>query len=388
MTSAAGTDIWDRTWIGWDTAFGAALAVGLVVAATDDDRGSTGRTVALVALVLLGAAYAGLGARALRADDSDRLAWAYVVLMVPLFLAAYTQVGEVGLMLFVLYPQVWALFERPRAAVAVTLLLSVSVGAGTLVAYEDPAPYVAVQVVVSLGFSVSMGLWVTGIVRQSAGRKAVIAELEATRAELADVSREAGVRAERERLAGEIHDTLAQGFTSVVMLLELADSELGTDPGTARRRLATARDTARQNLAEARALVAALTPADLQEAPLPQAIGRLADRFAAETGVPARLTVGGEPRPLPANEEVVLLRAAQEALANVRKHSGAGRVGVELRYREEGTTLTVVDDGRGFDPAVPSAGYGLAGMRRRVEDGGGTLTVTSGPAGTTVAVRC
>ena len=195
--------------------------------------------------------------------------------------------------------------------------------------------------------------------------------------------------AERERLAREIHDTLAQGFTSVVVLLELAESDVDTDPAAARRRLATARETARQNLAEARALVAALSPADLQAAPLPEAIGRLVDRFGAETGLPARLAVTGEPQPLAANREVVLLRSAQEALANVRKHAGAGRVEVSLDCTATGTSLAVLDDGSGFDPAAPTGGYGLAGMRRRVEEIGGTLCRQwTGPGPRSVGVRC
>ena len=145
---------------------------------------------------------------------------------------------------------------------------------------------------ISLGFAVLFGFWMFSIIGQSIDRRTVIDELERTRQELAAVSHRAGVLAERERLAREIHDTLAQGFTSVVVLLELAESEVDTDPAAARQRLATARGTARQNLAEARALVAALTPVDLQVAPLPEAIGRLVDRFGAETGLPA-----GSPSP-------------------------------------------------------------------------------------------
>ena len=237
---------------------------------------------------------------------------------------------------------------------------------------------------ISLGFAMLFGFWIFRIIVQSIDRRTVIAELEQAREELAAVSHRAGVLAERERLAREIHDTVAQGFTSVVVLLELAESDVDTDPAAARHRLAIARETARQNLAEARALVAALTPVDLQAAPLPEAIGRLVERFGAETGVPARLTVTGEPRALPANTEVVLLRAAQEALTNVRKHAGAGRVEVTL----DGTVLAVADDGAGFDPAAPTGGYGLAGMRRRVEEIGGTVSIASGPSGTRVEVRC
>jgi len=386
LSSAAGRDAWAGTWVGWDAAFGVALAAAAIVTAGADLPAGP-RATALAALLGLGAWYASFGGRALRTERTGP-AWVYLAGMIPLFLLAYAQLGAVGLLLFVLYPQAWALFKGTRPALVANVLLAAGVGLVTLLRWEYSPVSVLAQVGTSLGFSVAMGLWVTGIVRQSVSRKAVIAELEVTRAELAGVSREAGVLAERERLAREIHDTLAQGFTSVVMLLELAGSELDTDPAAARRRLATARDTARQNLAEARALVAALSPADLQEASLPQAIDRLVDRFGSETGLPVELTVSGTARALPANSEVVLLRSAQEALTNVRKHAGADRVAVMLYFGAEGTTLTVADDGTGFDPAAARAGYGLAGMRRRVEETGGTLTVRSGPGGTAVEVRC
>jgi signal transduction histidine kinase len=268
--------------------------------------------------------------------------------------------------------------------VAADAALAIGVGAVTYVVYRDSWLAALAGSGISLGFAVLFGFWMFRIIGQSIDRRTVIAELEQTRQELAAVNHRAGVLAERERLAREIHDTLAQGFTSVVVLLELAESEVDTDPAAARQRLAIARETARQNLAEARALVAALTPVDLQTAPLPEAIGRLVDRFGAETGLPARLTVTGEPRALPANTEVVLLRAAQEALANVRKHAGAGQVEVTL----DGAVLAVANDGAGFDPAAPTGGYGLAGMRRRVEEIGGTVSIASGPAGTRVEVRC
>jgi len=284
----------------------------------------------------------------------------------------------------VLYAQPWTLLDRLSLILATDATLAVGVGAVAYVVHRDSWLAALAQSGISLGFAVLFGFWMYSIIGQSIDRRTVIDELERTRQELAAVSHRAGVLAERERLAREIHDTLAQGFTSVVVLLELAESEVDTDPVTARQRLATARRTARQNLAEARALVAALTPVDLQVSPLPEAIGRLVDRFGAETGLPAGVTVTGETPALSARTEVVLLRAAQEALANVRKHAGAGRVEVTL----EGAVLTVADDGAGFEPAAPTAGYGLAGLRRRVEEIGGTVSITSGPAGTTVEVRC
>lgn len=379
-----GTDLWDRTWLGWDMAFGVGIAVAVTAVATQLSGGARVATVGL--LLALAGWYALVGWRALR-SDSLRPGLLYLAGAAPLFLAAFALDGTVGLLYFVLYPQVWALIYPAARAVLASVLLTAG---GAVVGFAtDGAPLVVLAVAgVQLLFAVAMGMWISGIVRQSAGRREVIEELEAARAELATVSHRAGVLAERERLAREIHDTLAQGFTSVVVLLELAESDVDTDPAAARRRLVTARETARQNLAEARGLVAALSPADLQVAPLPEALGRLADRFRAETGLAARFSVLGAVAPLAANQEVVLLRSAQEALANVRKHAGACSVTVTLRYEGTGAVLTVADDGAGFDPSAPTAGFGLAGMRRRVEEIGGALTLHSGPGGTTAEVRC
>jgi signal transduction histidine kinase len=213
-------------------------------------------------------------------------------------------------------------------------------------------------------------------VRQSDERAALIRQLDASRAEVSRLSHEAGVLAERQRLAGEIHDTIAQGLSSVVMLIQAAQAE--PDRSRAGRHLTLAAATARDNHDEARALVAALTPPALDGSSLPDALRRLA----------GTLSVTGSPRPLPTPVEVVLLRSAQEALSNARKHAGAASVAVSLSYEREGpVVLEVRDDGAGFDVGSDTGGYGLRGMRSRVELVAGTLAVTSSPgAGTTVRV--
>jgi signal transduction histidine kinase len=383
--SAAGRDVWDRAIVLWDLAFGTALVVAVGVTLTADGLDSGRQVRATVALVALAGWYAAFGARALHtwATVSGLI---YLAGMIPLFLFAFAQYDALGFLLFLLYAQPWTVTERLGLAVLADAVIALGIGLVAYLGYHNSWPAVLAQSVVSLAFATLLGFWIYSIILQSVGRRTVIAELEETRVELASVSHRAGVLAERERLAREIHDTLAQGFTSVVLLLELAESEVDTDPAAARHRLATARDTARQNLAEARSLIAALTPVDLQAAPLPEAVGRLVDRFGTETGLPAQFGVCGEPRPLAANQEVVLLRSAQEALANVRKHAAAGRVAVELRFADPGTCLAVTDDGIGFDPDAATVGYGLDGMRRRVGEIGGTVTVHSGRGGTTVSV--
>jgi signal transduction histidine kinase len=282
-------------------------------------------------------------------------------------------------------PGWWALIP----ALTMTALGGISVG------YWNPtvgglAEAVTLFVAIS-AFSVASGGDIGRIISRSLRRAELIAQLEATRAELAEVSREAGALAERQRLAGDIHDTLAQGFSSILMLIQAADAQLERYPdvtATARAQLDLAAQAARDNLAEARALVGALTPAALQAGTLEDALRRITERAGAELGITASFTSDGTGRRLPAATEVVLLRTGQEALANVRKHAAARSVAVDLRFAADRVRLEVSDDGAGFDPALVNGGYGLSGMRARVDEAGGTVEVRSAPAqGTSVLVE-
>ncbi|MFF7297470.1 histidine kinase [Streptomyces sp. NPDC008265] len=227
--------------------------------------------------------------------------------------------------------------------------------------------------------------------RESERRRELIEELITTRAELAAAERGAGILAERERLAREIHDTLAQGLSSIQLLLRAAERTLPEgDP--ARPHIAQARQAAQDNLAEARRFVRALTPPDLEHGSLAAALERLC---AGVPGPRVRFSPSGRPRVLPTPYEVALLRIAQSALANVVRHAGAGRAEITLTFMEASVTLDVVDDGCGFEPSSAAAGspdpgaggFGLPAMRARAESLGGLFTVESGPGqGTAVAV--
>jgi signal transduction histidine kinase len=246
---------------------------------------------------------------------------------------------------------------------------------------------VAPDMFVSLLFSLLLGLWISRIIRQSRDRADLIAQLEATRSELAAAHHAQGVMAERERVAREIHDTLAQGFTSIVMLSQVAADDVDRDPAAARGRLETIEAVARENLAEARGLVAAFSPVDLVGATLPDAVGRLAERFGAETGLAVDVDTVGDFSGIGREQEVVVLRVAQEALTNVRRHAQAREVAVRLVADESRVRVEVRDDGVGFAPAA-GPGFGLAGMRGRVREVGGDLDVASAPGrGTRVTVR-
>ena len=167
---------------------------------------------------------------------------------------------------------------------------------------------------------------------------------------LVEQGRQIGALEERQRLAREIHDTLAQGFASIVMHLEAAEQALPAQPETALDHLDGARRTAREGLAEARRVVWALRPEILEGTSLPEAIERIAQRWSEESGVAVSTDVTGTPRPLPTHTEATLIRAAQEALANVRKHARAQAVAITLSFMEDVVALDVRDDGMGFDP--------------------------------------
>ncbi|PPK70497.1 signal transduction histidine kinase [Actinokineospora auranticolor] len=305
-----------------------------------------------------------------------------------LFLLAVWFVPVSTFLLFEMCPLIFMALPLPVAAPVVVLLnvLPPALEAarhGDIGGWRGQLP----TSVLGLALSLLIGTFVHRVVTQSHERAALITELEDSRAQVAQLSHEAGVAAERARLAGEIHDTLAQGFTSIVALVQAAESEVDRDSAKVRHALGLAARTARENLAEARALVAALAPTALGEGSLTDALRRLAERLAAETGAATSFHTEGDPSGLPTGVEVVLLRAAQEALANIRKHAGAESVSVDLCHTPTGVTLTVSDDGAGFDPGAPAGGYGLRGMRARAEQVAGTVTVHSAPgSGTTLTV--
>ncbi|MCX7783452.1 MAG: sensor histidine kinase [Meiothermus sp.] len=218
------------------------------------------------------------------------------------------------------------------------------------------------------------------LVRETRARE----ELERTRRELEQTSRQAGVLEERQRLAREIHDTLAQGFASIVVQLEAAEMAAQNET-SAGRYLEQARTAAREGLSEARRMVWAMRPEILENTSLPEALGRLLQRWQEESGVRAQFTLTGEPRPLHPELEVGLLRIAQEALANIRKHSRARQATLTLSYLNDMVLMDVQDDGVGLQPPT-SGSFGLRSMRERVEALGGQMTVESEPGqGTTLA---
>jgi signal transduction histidine kinase len=325
------------------------------------------RTIGLIALAAMVPWYLFVG-RSLMTSDSgsrSRQSLIYLVVLVALFAAADIAAPNTWFLAIALCPHFYHVASARRALTAIVVLSCIG-AASSGYWQQGRAGAIVTGICIAIfiiAFSVIYGGYVSGIVTQSSERAALIAQLEATRAELAEVSREAGALAERQRLASEIHDTLAQGFSSILMLVQAAEAQLELSPGAAHRQLELAAQTGT----------------------LTEALRRITERAAAELGIDARLQIAGPDRALPAATEVVLLRTGQEALANVRKHASAHAVTVRLCYADDWVRLEVTDDGIGFDPAEVNGGYGLRGMRGRVAEAGGAVTVRSAPGdGTSV----
>ncbi|MFI8102965.1 sensor histidine kinase [Streptomyces sp. NPDC086023] len=379
--------VWERAFRPWDLYFAvvwAATAVFLLGAA---EPPAPYRLTAVGLLAVLVPWYVVVGRPAILTEGEDlRRSTVYLAGAMALFLPAGFLAGETRLATFALAPHCFMLLSL-RRAMAASAVLNLGPVAGWALIWRPPVHVVffnSVFAVVTLVFSAFFGGWIIRIIEQSRDRARLIAELEARREEVARLSAERGALAERERMSREIHDTLAQGFTSLLMLVQAVQSELDHDLPEARRHLDLMAVTARQNLAEARALVAGGAPADLDGGSLPDAVRRLAARHEP----PAEVAVTGPVRPLPPALDVVALRTCQEALANAAKHAGPGAaVRLSLAYGDHELTVSVRDGGRGFAPDAPTRGFGLRGLRARAAEAGGTASVTSAPGlGTTVSV--
>ncbi|WP_427895481.1 histidine kinase [Kribbella sp. GL6] len=387
----AGQPIWTRTLAGWHIVFWVLLGMTLGLSFLGH-LGTARQAVYVGTVLVLGSAYQFIGLPAIR---SRRRLPSYTYRLV-LIACLATLIGiypQSVFLMFIASAQIWLLCEDLREGIGLSVLLVLAVGTAQLwsagwgwTAFWEILPWMLVSLVVSLLF----GIWIEKVITQSQQRAELIEQLESARDELAEAHHSAGVMAERERMAREIHDTLAQGMTSIVMLTQAAAAELSQGGASVAARLAAIEDTARENLAEARALVAAFTPVALSEATLTEVLRRQAERFAAETGVDVRVSLDlpdDEVAALPQAQQVVLLRSAQEALANVRKHAAATQVLITLGLSDGGVWIEIRDDGSGFSPGVASTGFGLNAMRGRVEESGGTVQIDSAPGhGTRVQV--
>lgn len=342
------------------------------------------------------AAQATLGAFVLNWFTLGRLAWrhpgaaaAFLTIMIVLTGIAIALYPSMATLQCVAYPLIWVIINGTRRALAVNVALAITVALAFSLRFgftPDAIVQAAFIAALSLGFSIALGLWISHIFDLGAERLQLIDELKAAEGNLAALHREAGIVSERERLSRELHDTLAQGLTALVMLVQGARRSIDAgDASDARNALDLIEDSAREALVETRSLVASGASVEVPGGIVP-ALHRLAERFKRETGV----TVTAVANDLPALDrgtEVVLLRCAQEALANIRKHSHATSAEVTAHGTHGAVELCVTDNGVGFTDDEATTGFGLAGMRDRLALVDGSLTVASTDAGTTLTVR-
>lgn len=383
----------DRWFVANHVLFYGALTIAASFALAQPGLGWRPRVLSLGLALLCGGWYAALVLRRPQWWRQPAPMLIYFVGMLVLWVALTMVHPIYMLLIFALYPQFYSLLPLRWAAPGSIALVALTVWRQAAVAGEPitlDSPLLLAGLA-SAVFNVALTAWIGGVINQSTQRQQLIEELERTRHELALAERQAGVLEERQRLAREIHDTLAQGFTSIVMHLEAAESALPPQARLVAQHLDQARQAARDSLTEARRLVWALRPDLLERASLADALRQVGERWQAESGIPARIAVTGTPRPLPPEAEVTLLRVAQEALANVRKHARASQIDLTLSYIGDSVILDVQDNGVGLvEPGAASAtgGFGVQGMRERVAQLGGSLTLESTPGeGTTLVVE-
>jgi signal transduction histidine kinase len=388
------TDVWERLGWLWNALFYTAILISSVFVVTDDDLDAPLWIGLLFTAILVLWHWLGL-----RLTFKGHAAWnqhvqpRFIVVLGDIVLwyvlltvstAYYFVLFGFGL-IFYLLPIRYAAFATLSVLIGVIVDQVADRGVGLSLA--DPLIWVLGLLGVT---AVAMGKWISAIIGQSTRRRELINQLEQTQSELAASEHRRGILEERQRLAREIHDTLTQGFTSIVIHLEAADQAMSGDPDTLKKHMDRARETARNSLDQARRVVHDLRPDLLEQYSLPDALKRLTDRWSQATDIKATSIITGDLIPLHPNIEVTLLRAAQESLNNIHKHAQATRVQLTVSYMGDIIILDVKDNGIGLNNASKSSlsgGYGLRAMKERVKQYGGSVELESDPGeGTTVVV--
>ena len=369
--------------IGLHTLTAVLLGVVVVGALTDLD----GRGLATLAAATVFAVVYLLGGQVARmpAQRRHRATVVWLTGLTLVWLCLLVLSPEAAYLVFPLFFLYLHVLPGPAGAAAVVAVVVVAIiGLGWRDGFTVGG---VVGPLVGAGVALLIGLGYRALEREAVERERLVAELIATRDRLAATEREQGMLAERSRLAREIHDTVAQGLSSIQMLLHATERAAPDHPGNEHIRLA--RETAAANLADTRRFIRELAPPSLDEG-LPSALRRLAESHRARTGLVIDLDVP-ERVELPMDLQTSLLRIVQGALANVDQHARATHATVALEAGEV-VTLEITDDGVGFDPSSLATdggtdSFGLRAIGERVDQLGGVLLLDSTPgAGTTLRV--
>lgn len=238
--------------------------------------------------------------------------------------------------------------------------------------------------IVLLGFSGMMARYIEAFQTEAEVNRHLLQELKQAQQTLIEREREAGIEQERQRMAGEIHDTLAQHFTSIITNLRAARELESSEPALVNQHISHAFSAAQQGLTDSRAVLATMQPDVLLGRSLTEVLQAISSEWDAQSGTDIGFTTEGTAGQLSRAQESLLVRALQEALRNIDKHAQANQVNVRVSWLEDEMLLDISDDGAGFDPAAIQAGkngyqLGIATMESRVEAAGGTFALESAP---------
>lgn len=387
----------------WSLILGLAPLAFLVVPLTVDDGAYAPRWVAVALVLAVPLLWWTIG----------RLCWtrpwagiAYLAGFAAVVLAAMVACPPLAFLQALLFPAIWLIMADTRRSVLASIVFgALLVAVHSIGATLEGVLAVIAMAAISVGMSIGIGLSISMAWRYADQRQTLLDELRATQEQLVDASRLAGVSSERERMSRELHDTLAQSLVGAGLLVERAQRTSGRiraaaldgSPSEALRadlakqseQLDAIADVVREALGETRAVIAESAPVHDGDAPsFLGALERLAERIRRETGIDVTLDAELDAARLDRATQVVLLRCAQEGLANVRRHAQASAVTVRVRAEAGVARLELADDGVGFAPERGGAGFGLPGLRERARGLGGTLAVESEPGrGTRIVVE-
>lgn len=288
------------------------------------------------------------------------------------------------LLIGIFFPLIFSRFPI-RWAIGITIFQTLGLYILYIMLYPTENWFTILMIILGmLIISTIIGAFITSIIKQSADRQRLIDDLTQSRANLMKVEREAGRLTERQRIARDIHDSLAQHFTSIIMHLTATKH---SNLETVQSAIQQAENAAREGLNEIRRIVWDMQPEQFEKASLVEAVEELVARWSAENNIQVKMKVTGTAHNLPPSAETALLRISQEAMHNIKKHAQAKHVNITFSFMEDIFVMDIADDGLGFEPSKIKNGFGMKTMRERAEELGGTLTIESEQGtGTAIAV--
>lgn len=384
-----------KRWYDRFIAIFAVIAILAIILALIDSELQTANRLAAVAFIMGAMAWF-----AWRGDwhqlTSDRELVIFLAGLLIFIVLAIRMWDGAGLLLFSAYWLGYAYCKMWPALIYAALLTIASqwaFGVFDNIAWNNLSIWASIILVGFLALLVSgmMVGYIDGFAKESDRRAKLLDELRAAQAELAERERDAGMRQERERLSAEIHDTIAQHFMSIVTNLTAAESRVEHNPRAGREHVDAAMIAARQGITDSRRMVRALAPEILTGRSISEAHKEVATTQ-HDDAVAVQFEETGQAAQMNRLHEAILVRALQEALVNVSKHSRATEAAVTFVWEEDDVILDISDNGTGFDttramPQDDGSRMGLRAMRTRVESTGGTWMLESSPTeGTSLAI--